>query len=100
MIVSEEFSKEFYKLPPNVQQIAKKRLKMLEENPFKGEPLKYELLGFYSLHFEGNRYRMIYTIKEDTIEVLALSIGKRVDNFYKKVQELIERKSHLDYAFH
>jgi len=87
VITSKKFEKNFKKLPPDIQRLAKKELEKLETNPKRGEPLKYDLIGFYSLHFHRNKYRIIYTIKDNTVEILALSIGKRDDNFYKNLKK-------------
>ncbi len=64
VIVSVEFQKEFKKIHKDIQEIARKKLKELETNPQKGCPLKYDLAGFYSLHFHRNKYRIIYTIED------------------------------------
>jgi mRNA interferase RelE/StbE len=92
VLVSLEFERELKKLSRDMQEIAKKKLKELETNPRKGDPLKYDLMGFYSLHFHRNKYRIIYTIEENIVKVLALAIGKRTDDFYKHLEEELKRR--------
>lgn len=95
VIVSPKFQKEFYKLPKEIQKIARKQLEKLQYKII-GEPLKYELVGFFSIHFFGNRYRIIYSKEDDILKILAVHIGKRTDDFYKKFkEELKKRRSQL-----
>ena len=65
VIISPYFKREFYKLPKEIQEIARKDLYKLQYKLI-GEPLKYELKGFYSIHFFRNKYRIIYS-KEDNV---------------------------------
>ena len=48
-----KFKKLFYKLPINIQEIAKKVLNRLEQQPF-GNKLIGSLRESYSIHFYGN----------------------------------------------
>ena len=91
VVLSLEFKKEFYKLSKQIQKIAKAQLKKLETNPKKGIRLKHELFEFYSLHFFRNKYRIIYTIEEDVVRVLAVHIGKRTKDFYKKLLDNLRK---------
>ena len=99
VIISPRFQKEFSKLTREIQGEAKKKLTMLETRPYCGTRLKHKLSDFWSIHFHKNKYRIIYTIEEKKVKVLALAIGKRTDDFYKKVEkevkELKKRKSEL-----
>ena len=99
VIVSPKFKKEFYKLSKEIQKQARKKLKMLETRPYCGTRLKHKLSDFYSIHFHKNQYRIIYTIEKKIVKVLALAIGKRTKDFYKKVEielkELEKRRSEL-----
>jgi mRNA-degrading endonuclease RelE of RelBE toxin-antitoxin system len=92
VLVSFEFERELKKLSKDMQEMAKKRLKELEINPWKGIPLKYGLAGFFSLHFHRNKYRVIYSIEERVVKVLVLAIGKRTDDFYKKFEKGLDRR--------
>lgn len=91
VIVSPKFKKEFYKLPKEIQRMARKQLDKLEYN-LVGDPLKYELVGFYSIHFFRNKYRVIYSKEDDILKVLAVHIGKRTGDFYKKFKEELKRR--------
>ncbi len=91
MIVTPEFRKEFYKLPNTIQQRVKKILAKLEMRPT-GDPLKGELRGFYSVHFNNNHYRLIYLREDRLIKIMAVHVGKRTNDFYKKLKEEIKRR--------
>lgn len=94
VLLSPEFKKEYNKLPKKIREISKKRLTDLETNPKKGIALKGDLFGYRALHYHQNKYRIIYTIEEEIVKILALAIGKRTDDFYEKFKhELNKRKN-------
>lgn len=92
VIVSPEFKKEFYKLSNNIQERVRKILKKLETRP-SGSPLKWNLRGFYSVHFNNNHYRLIYVKEDKIIKIMALHVGKRTNTFYKEFENEIKRRS-------
>jgi addiction module RelE/StbE family toxin len=89
--VSPEFQKEFDKLERYLQERVRKILKKLETNHC-GDPLKGDLKGFYSVHFENNHYRLVYNKEDNTINVMVIHVGKRTNDFYKNIKEFIKRK--------
>ncbi len=89
--MSPEFRKEFYKLPNSIQQRVKKILTKLKTRPT-GDPLKGDLRGFYSVHFNNNHYRLIYLREDRLIKIMAVHVGKRTNDFYKKFKEEIKRR--------
>ena len=91
VVVSPEFRKEFRKLPNTIQERVRKILKKLETRPT-GSPLKWNLKGFYSVHFNSNHYRLIYVREDNLIKIMALYVGKRTNTFYKKFEEEIKRR--------
>ena len=91
VIVSPEFKKEFYKLSKNIQERVRKILKKLETRPT-GSPLKWNLKGFYSVHFKNNHYRLIYVREDKIIKIMALHVGKRTNTFYKEFEKEIKRR--------
>ncbi len=90
VIISSEFSKQFYHLPKKIQDRARKILSELEKR-LKGYKLKGDLLGFYSVHFERNKYRLIYYKEENTIKILAVQVGLRKKNFYKDFKKYLKQ---------
>jgi mRNA interferase RelE/StbE len=61
-----------------VQQQLKKSLKRLEYEPDRqGKPLVDDLLGYRSLRAVGQRYRIIYRVKAEVVEVLVVTVGIR-----------------------
>lgn len=91
VIVSPEFKKEFYKLPNKIQERVRKILKKLEMRPT-GSPLKWNLKGFYSVHFNNNHYRLIYVREDKIIKIMALHVGKRTNTFYKEFEAEMRRR--------
>lgn len=91
VVVSLEFKKEFYKLPNNLQERVKKILKKLETRLF-GDTLQGDLRGFYSVHFERNKYRLIYVKEDNILKLLAVHVGKRTNRFYKEFKEELKRR--------
>jgi len=81
VIISPRFRKSFYKLPKNIQDRVRKILKQLETRLL-GEALKHDLKGFHSVHFERNKYRLIYHKEDNRIEILAVYVRKRTRKFY------------------
>mgnify|MGYP000067655677 CR=1 FL=1 len=77
-VTTDEFESQFKSLTkkdkPLMERIAKAILK-LEQNPYAGKPLSYDLKGYRSLHV--GKYRIIYEIDENTKEVILRSIGHR-----------------------
>jgi addiction module RelE/StbE family toxin len=91
VIVSPEFKKEFYKLPNDLQERVRKILNKLETRST-GSSLKGNLKGFYSVHFNNNHYRLIYIKDDQIIKIMAVHVGKRTNDFYKKFGEEIKRR--------
>lgn len=81
-----KFKKLFYKLPINIQEIARKVLDRLEQQPF-GDRLTGSLRDSYSIHFYGNRYRIVWTKVND--KIIVYYIGKRTDHFYEDVSKYL-----------
>lgn len=90
VIISLEFRKCFKKLEKRLQERVKKILNNLEERLI-GEALKGDLVGFYSVHFENNKYRLIYFKENSRIEILALHVGKRTNKFYDNFKDMLKR---------
>lgn len=81
IILSKNFTKQFYKLPKPIQQRIRKILEKLKFDPI-GLALRADLFGFYSVHFENNKYRLIYFKDKTKLQILVLYVGKRTDDIY------------------
>ena len=88
--ISPLFKEELENLDNGIRKMAKKALLSLPNRNHKNHSLKHELVGFYSHHFYKNKYRIIYTIEDHILKILAISIGKRDDKFYDKIKECVE----------
>ena len=90
-----EASVEYKSLDGSLKAMADKLLVKLEENPFLGEELgnknNIDLTGFYKLYFFKKKYRIIYRIKKNGIEIIEIwGIGKRDKmEIYKTVEKRI-----------
>jgi mRNA-degrading endonuclease RelE of RelBE toxin-antitoxin system len=72
---------DYEKLDPSIQQRVKNQFRKLKEKPELGSScghkMGYDLTGYRSLHFYGNKYRIIYEIVELEKKVRIWGIGKR-----------------------
>ncbi len=82
-----KFKELFCKIPKEIQDIAKKILERLEYK-MSGMRLGGDLRECYSIHFFGNRYRLIVTQQQG--KIIAIYVGKRKDHFYKDVLEALK----------
>ena len=92
VIISLEFKKSFKKLEKKIQDRVRKILEKLQTNLI-GEALKGDLQNFYSVHFERNKYRLIYFKQDHRIEILAVHVGKRTNRFYDDFKKELKRSS-------
>jgi addiction module RelE/StbE family toxin len=85
VVLTLHFRKMLSKLDSELQKRVKKVLHDLEGS-LVGEALIGDLKGYYSVHFEHNRYRLIYYKEDDKLEILAVHVGKRTDSFYNELK--------------
>ena len=68
------------RLDTKSQQQVLEKIEILKEEPLKvGKPLKGNLQDYRSIRSVGQRYRIIYQVKETEIEVLVVAVGIRRD---------------------
>ncbi len=58
-----------------------KKVRKLQEVPYSGKPLKYQLSHYRSLRIKG-KYRLIYMVDENEREVVLAAFGHR-EEIYK-----------------
>lgn len=78
----------------NVRDKMKYQIGELSDEPEKkGKPCWGELKGLLSTHVAG-RYRIVYRIREQTVEILAAAIRKKGDkkDIYQLTKKLIRAK--------
>jgi mRNA-degrading endonuclease RelE of RelBE toxin-antitoxin system len=85
---------DYEKLDPSIQQRIKAQFRKLQEKPELGAPcghnMGYDLTGYRSLHFYGNKYRIIYEVIEVEKKVKIWGIGKRErGRVYRMVNERV-----------
>lgn len=84
-------------LDKSLQKEAGKKIDALSENPFLGKPLGnklgIDLSGFYKLYFHKKKYRIVYRILRDYVEVVEIfGIGKRdKEEIYKLVAKRLKK---------
>ena len=76
-------------LPPNLKKKIRFALEEIQEDPYLGKPLKDELRGLWS--FRVSRYRIVYRIHANRIEVQVIDIGSR-NIIYERIVEMIEKE--------
>ena len=81
------------KLDTTSQQQIMEKIEVLKEYPLKvGKPLKGNLQNYRSIRSVGQRYRIIYQVKETEIEVIVVAIGIRRDGDKKNdIYELMKK---------
>ena len=81
------------KLYNKSQQQVMEKLEILKEYPLKvGKALKGNLQNYRSIRSVGQRYRIIYQVKETEIEVIVVAVGIRRDGDKKNdVYELMKK---------
>ena len=66
----------------------KTSLRRLEYEPEKqGKPLSDELAGYRSIRAVGQRYRILYTIEDQKVTVIVVTLGIRKEGDKKDVYE-------------
>jgi mRNA interferase RelE/StbE len=89
--------KDFKRLSGHLQKQAAKKIDALADNQFLGDPLGnklgIDLSGFYKLYFAKKKYRIVYRIVRERIEVIEIvGIGRRDKaKIYKMVAKRIEK---------
>ena len=84
------------KLDSKSQQQIIEKIEMLKEYPLKvGKALKGNLQNYRSIKSIGQRYRIIYQVKETEIEVIVVAVGIRRDgdkknDIYKLMKKYVK----------
>ena len=81
------------KLDGKSQQQIMEKIEVLKEYPLKvGKPLKGNLQDYRSIRSVGQRYRIIYRVKETEVEVSVVAVGIRRDGDKKNdIYELMKK---------
>ena len=81
------------KLDNKSQQQILEKIEVLKSEPLKvGKPLKGNLQDYRSIRSVGQRYRIIYQVKETEVEVIVVAVGIRRDGDKKNdVYELMKK---------
>src|SRR5579884_817806 len=75
-----------------IREQIRKRIRALADNPDQqGKTLDEDLHGYRSVRAVGQRYRVIYKIKEDEILVLVVMLGIRKEGDKKDVYALAKK---------
>jgi mRNA interferase RelE/StbE len=89
--------KDFDRLAVPLKKQAANKVDSLTENPYLGKPLgnKFgiDLTGFYKLYFAKKKYRIVYRLIGENIEVIEIiGIGKRdKEEIYKIVAKRLKK---------
>jgi mRNA-degrading endonuclease RelE of RelBE toxin-antitoxin system len=89
LIYSETSLKQIKKLHPYLKPLVKAKIERISANPHLGKLLEKELSG--NLSFRSKRYRIIYKVEENTIEIHY--IGHRRDIYELFGDQLRELKN-------
>lgn len=79
-----------------IQKAIRQRIDQLEYDPDKqGKPMRNELIGFRSVRAVGQRYRILYQLKEQQVFVIVVAVGIRKEGDKKDIYELATRMARL-----
>jgi mRNA interferase RelE/StbE len=84
-------------LSGSLKKHAGKKIDALSRNPFLGRPLGnklgIDLTGFYKLYFAKKKYRIVYRLIQERIEVIEIvGIGKRdKEEIYKLIAKRLKK---------
>jgi mRNA interferase RelE/StbE len=80
------------KLDSKAQKQVIEKIELLKNNPKQvGKQLKGNLKEYRSIRSVGQRYRIIYQIKEEEIIVIIVAVGIRRDGDKKDIYELMKK---------
>ncbi len=76
------------------QSVILARIEKLKDEPEKqGKALSEELAGYRSIRAVGQRYRIVYQVKQDQVVVVIVGVGRRKEgdkrDVYAVIQDLI-----------
>lgn len=90
LILSPEIIAKIHVLPPVLKKQVRGGFEVIEENPYIGKLLKENLKGFWS--YKVNRYRIIYHIHRNRIQVEIIGIGPR-STIYEELSDFVQKSS-------
>ena len=64
---------------------------LAREPGLQGKPLLAELKGFRSVRAAGQRFRVIYRVRQTQVEVLVVAVGPRREGSREDIYELAQR---------
>jgi mRNA interferase RelE/StbE len=91
-----EAAEDYRRLDGSIKKIANKKINELEKNPHIGERpgnrFNINLTGFYKIYFYNKKFRIVYRIINDVIEIIEIwGIGKRdKEEIYKMIKKRLE----------
>lgn len=79
-----------------IKEKIKERIEVLQQEPEKqGKALTDDLMGYRSLRAVGQRYRIIYKIKQNGVLVVIIAIGIRKEGDKKDIYRIAKRLMRL-----
>jgi mRNA interferase RelE/StbE len=93
-----EAVKDYKSLDGNIKLLVNDKIDKLKENAFLGEELgnrnNINLTGYYKIYIDKKRYRIVYRIVKNEIEIIEIwGIGKRDKmKIYKDVRKRISKR--------
>jgi mRNA interferase RelE/StbE len=74
----------------------RERIDGLASDPdLQGKPLLGELKGFRSVRAAGQRFRILYRVRQARVEVLVVAVGPRREGAREDIYKLAQRLMHL-----
>ncbi|MBI5586074.1 MAG: type II toxin-antitoxin system RelE/ParE family toxin [Deltaproteobacteria bacterium] len=85
IVYSETAVKIIRRLHPSLKPLIRKKIEVLQDNPFLGKALERELPGYYSM--KSKKYRVIYRLDHPgkTIQIHYVGYRRDIYDLYKKL---------------
>jgi len=93
-----EAEKDYKSLDGSIKKLVNEKIDNLRDHPYVGEELgvknNIDLTGFYKIYVAKKKYRIVYRIVKDEIEIIEIwGIGKRDKlEVYRDVEKRIKKR--------
>jgi len=88
----DEAEKEFKELDKSQRLLVLKQIVKLEMSPYYGKPLGnkkgIDLTGFYKLYADKKKIRIVYTVTDDTVKIIAISKRENFEAYIRAAQRI------------
>lgn len=85
LVLKEEALKEWHKLDGSIREQFKKKLEERLEKPRVESARLSGMADCYKIKLKSAGYRLVYQVRDDTVTVVVIAVGKRERNLVYKI---------------